>query len=163
VGARANALDARAVIPELRIACTSFLLAVLVGDLTFDPPVLRATETASVANTLDAASRYYLRVTSRFSPLSVAVAVAMAALVAVIVRDVASAPCAACSALVGALALLPIAIALLRTFPNAKRFASGEGAPAARAGLARSIARDHLLALASMAAYLSARIAGYGG
>jgi hypothetical protein len=150
------------VIPELRIACAAFLIAVLVGDLSFDLPVLWARDPATTASALDAATRYYARVTARHSPLSLAVAVVMAVLVAIVTGDVASARCSACSALVGVLALLPITLGLLRTFPRAKRLATGEGDVALRVALARNIAREHLLALAAMTAYLGARIAGYG-
>lgn len=147
-------------IAELQNACAAFLLAVLVTDLTFDLPNLRARDTASAAQTLDAATRYYARVTTRKSPLATAVALAMTVLVATIGHDfVALERPLRQVAIEASLAVGPIALAIFRTFPSARRLAAGEGDAKSRTARACTIAVDHLVALVGMGAYLAVQIA----
>ena len=59
------------------------------------------------------------------------------------------------SAVSAVLAGGPIALALLRTVPNAVRLGRGTGSTAERTRLARSVLRDHILCAAGMAVFLA--------
>jgi hypothetical protein len=150
-------------IAELRTACAAFLVAVLVADLTFDLPVLRARDTATVARAVDAASRYYARITATGSPLAAAVTLALLTLLAALGAELWKPSRGAARAAVEAiLAGGPIALAVTRTFPTARWLGRAESDPATSAVRARAIAREHLLALAGMGSYLAIQVVGAG-
>jgi hypothetical protein len=147
--------------PALRVACGAFLIAVLVCDLTFDLAVFRAPSGDPVAldRALGAMTQYYGRITARGSLFATSVALVMAGLLVSLGCEAFFGPPGyglARFALENSLAVGSIAIAVLRTFPRARRL--GEGDLAARVDRARSIARDHLLVLPLMLAYVSIQL-----
>lgn len=58
------------------------------------------------------------------------------------------------------LAAGPIVLAAIRTFPRARRLATGAGNATARTELACAIARDHAAALLAMLIYVVTQLAG---
>lgn len=147
--------------PALRVACGAFLIAVLVCDLTFDLAVFRAPsgDPAALDRALGTMTQYYGRITAHGSLFAKSVALVMAGLFANLGCEVILAPPAyglARFALENSLAVGSMAVAVLRTFPRARRL--GEGDLAVRVELARSIARDHLLVLPVMLAYVSIQL-----
>lgn len=131
----------------VRAGAAGFLLSVLLVDLSFDLPAAREGGAA-----LDVAVTYYRTVVSPRSPLARGTLLTMLVLVATIALDAWRAPRGA--SLADGIALAPVAVALTRTLPSARAFARSDGA-AARAGLVRSIARDHLTCAAAMLTYLA--------
>jgi hypothetical protein len=135
-----------------------FLLAVLWFDLMFDIQVLRRGGGDLPEETLGSIAGYYRRVTTGARPMSLLVGAAMAATLAAIGTQIArgDAPAVAWASL--ALAGGPIAVAAAHTFPNAVRLGGRGDPPEVQARLARSICRDHLLCIASIAALLAVQL-----
>ena len=147
--------------PGLRVACGAFLVAVLACDLTFDLPFWRAPRGDQVAldRALSAMTTYYARVTQPGSLFATSVALAMAALLASLVHDAflrSPVHGIARFALESSLAVAPIAVAILRTLPRARRLVEGD--PASRPELARAIARDHIVLLPMMLVYVGTQL-----
>ena len=147
----------------LRVAGGAFLIAVLTCDLTFDLPVWRARGRDSIGRdrALDAMTEYYRRITARGSLLSISVTVVMLGILASLCHELVTAPRTGLArfAIEGSLAAGPILLAGIRTFPCARRLAAGEGDAATRTEAARSIARDHALALPAMLAFVLTELA----
>ena len=102
---------------------------------------------------------YYGRITEKGGLLATSVALVMATLLGSLGYELAfgSPPYGVVRfVLESSLAVGPIAVAGLRTFPNARRL--GEGDPTTRAELARAIARDHLVLLPVMLVYVSIQL-----
>jgi hypothetical protein len=142
------------------IAGAGFLLAVLWFDLMFDVQALRSRERELPEETLASIAGYYRRVTTTARPMDRLVAlmmlVTLAAIVAELVRgDVPAA--VGWTSLV--LAAAPITLAATHTLPNAVRLGSREDTVERQSALARSVGRDHLLCLASIAALLVLQVA----
>lgn len=137
-------------------ACAGFLIAVLWMDLIFDVQVLRHRVSGVLPDdVLASITAYYLRATTTSRPMSLLIALVMVILLGsqgfrLATRD------APLWSLVGlpVLAGVPILLAAVRTVPDAVRLGAGEGSPAERSRLARSICRDHLVCLVSMSAFL---------
>lgn len=151
-------------ISALQAACGAFLVAVLTCDLTFDLRVWRAPpgDAAARDHALEAMTQYYRRITAAGSLLAGSVAVAMMEMLASLGYDLVSGPKPGGLmrlALESSLAAGPIVLARVRTFPRARRLALGEGDAAIRVELARSIARDHAVALPAMLAYVLIQLA----
>lgn len=147
--------------PGLRIACGAFLVAVLVCDLSFDLLVWRAPRGNQVAldRALAAMTAYYVRITEHGALLATSVALVMAALLGSIAYDAIFRQLTegvTRFALESSLAVGPIAVAALRTFPRARRL--GDGDSATRAELARAIARDHMVLLPAMLVYVGIQL-----
>jgi len=150
--------------PEIRAVCGAFLIAVLTCDLTFDLPVWRALPGDPIARerALGVMTQYYRHVTARGSPFSTGVALVMLGLLASLTYELVSGPKAdglARFLAESSLAVGPIALALIRTFPCARRLATGEGDVTTRTELARAIARDHAAALPAMIIYVVSQVA----
>jgi hypothetical protein len=141
-------------------AGAGFLLAVLWFDLMFDVQALRGGEGNLPEATLSSIAGYYRRVTMTARPMDRLIALVMlltlAAIVAEIVRgDV--------PAWVGWTSLIlvaaPIALAATRTLPKAVRLGAREDTVDRQSALARSVGREHLLCLASIATLLMLQVA----
>jgi hypothetical protein len=140
-------------------AGAGFLLAVLWFDLMFDVQALRGGGDPP-EEALASIAGYYRRVTTSARPMDRLIALVMlVTLVAIVVEIVrGDRPVwVAWSSLV--LAAAPIALAATRTLPRAVRLGS-RGDPLDRQiELARSVGRDHLLCLGSIAALLALQVA----
>jgi hypothetical protein len=142
-------------------AGAGFLLAVLWFDLMFDVQVLR--RTAASEQTLATISSYYRRVTTDARPMNLLVGAAMTAtLVAIVLQILEGDESAWVGWMSLALAAPAIGLAMVHTFPAAVRLGAGADPPAARAALARSICRDHLLCLGAIAALLAIQLTAAG-
>jgi hypothetical protein len=143
------------------IACAGagFLLAVLWFDLMFDVQALRAEDAELPEATLASIAAYYARVTTAARPMSLLIAAVMGitlgALIAQVFDDVGSV--VAWASLL--LAAAPIAVAATRTFPSAARLGTRSDPPEVQSELARSIGRQHLACLASIAVLLALQLA----
>jgi hypothetical protein len=151
---------------ELRAVCGAFLVAVLTCDLTFDLAVWRAPPGDPIAldRALGNMTHYYRRITANGSLLARSVTIVMTAMLVSLVHELVSGPKAVGLvrfAAESSLAVGPIALAVLRTFPRAHRLATGEGDAATRVEIARSIARDHAVALPAMLGYVVFRLARF--
>jgi hypothetical protein len=106
-------------------------------------------------------TRYYRRITAKGSLFATAVSLVMLGMLASIGYELVSRPKAGPVRFVleSSLAAGPIVLAVLRTFPHARRFATGGGDVTARAELARCIARDHIVALPAMLTYVVMQLA----
>jgi len=144
----------------LAAAGAGFLLAVLWFDLMFDVQALRADEDELSEETLSSIAGYYRRVTTTARPMDRLIALVMlvtlAAIVAEIVRGDVSAGAGWISLV---LAASPIALAATRILPQAVRLGAREDTVDRQSALARSIGREHLLCLVSIAALLAIQVA----
>jgi hypothetical protein len=137
----------------VRAAGGGFLLGVLWMDLLFDvqalggPARLPEPVLASIAG-------YYRRVTTEAAPLHLLVGTMMTVTVGAslwALRD----PGARGRALLAlVLVAAPVGLAAVRVFPNAVRLGVRTDPAEVQSALARAICRDHLLCLASIAAFL---------
>jgi hypothetical protein len=137
---------------RLAAACGGFLLAVLWMDLMFDVQAFRLTGGSGDAAILASIAAYYRRVTTEASPMHQLIGATMLCAVAVSLLRVVRARKARVVAAV-VLAVVPIALALLRVFPNAVRLGAAGDPLAMQADLARAILWDHLGCFAAMAAF----------
>jgi hypothetical protein len=136
-----------------------FLLAVLWFDLMFDAQALGPRERDLPEAALSSIAAYYGRVTTAARPMNRLIATVMLATIAAIVVEIAQADVPAQVAWPSlALALAPIALAGTRTVPAAVRLGARRDTPACQSALARTICRQHLLCLASIAALLALQL-----
>ncbi|MEV0673734.1 hypothetical protein [Mycobacterium sp. NPDC050441] len=140
----------------IEAAGSGFLIAVLWMDLIFDVQVLAHRRSSEIPEpVLASIAGYYRRATTTSRPMSLLIAAVMAILLAALAFHAfhSTGP----GWLTGVLAVLagaPIALALVRTVPNAVALGLRTGSPAEQSHLARSICRDHLLCLSGMSAFL---------
>jgi hypothetical protein len=148
-------------VTALLAAGGGFLLAVLWMDLLFDLQVLRHRGRAELPEeVLASIAAYYRRVTTTSRPLGHAVGAVMAITVAGAALQLArGSPARALSAAALALCAAPVALAMTRVFPRAVRLGARSDPPALQSELARAICRDHLLCLASIAAFVGLQLA----
>ncbi len=145
------------VVVPILAGCAGFLLAVLWMDLIFDVQVLqnRRAGTQLPEPVLASIAGYYHRATTASRPMGRLIALVMVTLLAALafqaVRGHDPWWLMATSAV---LALVPIALALTRTVPNAVRLGHRADTPAEQSRLARSICRDHLACAACIFALL---------
>jgi hypothetical protein len=136
-----------------------FLLAVLWFDLMFDVQVLGHRERELPEERLASIAAYYGRVTTAARPMNRLIATVMLATIAAIVVEIARADVPAAVAWTSlALAVAPIALAGARTVPAAVRLGARRDTPARQSALARTICREHVLCLASIAALLALQL-----
>ncbi len=141
-------------------AGAGFLLAVLWFDLMFDVQALRGREGDLPEAALSSIAGYYRRVTTTARPMDRLVALVMLVTLAAIVMEIVRGDAPAWvgwTSLV--LAAAPIALAATRTLPKAIRLGAREGTIDRQSALARSVGREHLLYLASIATLLVLQIA----
>lgn len=136
-------------------AGAGFLLAVLWFDLMFDVQTLRYREGELPEAVLASIAGYYRRVTTTARPMNRLIALVMLVTLAAIVAEIVRGDV---PGWVGwssvALAAAPISLAATHTLPNAVRLGAREGDVDRQSALARSVGRDHLLCLVSIAALL---------
>jgi hypothetical protein len=136
-------------------ACAGFLLAVLWMDLMFDTQA-RSRGPELDEQALESITAYYRRATTTSQPMGALIAAVMAILLAALGAEAllgdSPAWLFAVSAILGG---GPIALALVRTIPNAVRLGRGTASPAERTRLARAVLCDHLVCTASLVAFLA--------
>lgn len=104
---------------------------------------------------LHSIAAYYARVTTNASPMGSAIgAVMIVAVTGALVRLVREPESRRRHALALVLVAAPVALALLRVFPNAVRLGASTDPVPVRSDLARTILHGHLFCLASVAAFL---------
>jgi Ca2+/Na+ antiporter len=136
-------------------AGAGFLLAVLWFDLMFDVQILGHRENELPEKTLSSIATYYRRVTTAARPMNKLIAVVMLATIAAIVLEILDGGISSWAAWVSLLlACAPILLAGGHTVPSAVRLGTRADSIEAQSALARSICREHLLCLASIAALL---------
>jgi hypothetical protein len=140
-----------------------FLLAVLWMDLMFDVLVFRGAvrqrESALAEDVLAQIAAYYRRVTTTAAPMNHLVSVVMAGMVTLLVFELFRGERRAVSVASLALCAVPIALALLRIFPNAIRLGSRTDDVFEQSRLARGICTAHLFCFAAIAAFVTLRFA----
>ena len=143
----------------LPAVCGGFLLAVLWFDLMFDVQVLRHRRDDLPEEVLASLAAYYRRVTTDARPMSYAVSVVMLLALVGVARQTLSGPA---TRWIGVASLLlcavPIVLALGRVVPNAVRLGARNDPLAVQSALARAICRDHLVCLASIAAFVALQL-----
>ena len=137
-----------------------FLLAVLWFDLMFDVQVLRNRGRDLPEDVLVSLSDYYRRVTTGARPMNRLIAATMLATTAAVGVQIArgDAPRWAGWASL-ALVLAPVALASVRTVPDAVRLGARGESTDRQSARARSICRDHLLCLAAITSLLVVQLA----
>ncbi len=141
-------------------AGAGFLLAVLWFDLMFDVQALRASDGELPEVVLASIAGYYRRVTTTARPMNRLIALVMLVTLTGIVVEIARGDVPAWVAWISlALALAPITLAATRTVPRAARLGAREDTAARQSALARSVGREHLLCLGSIAALLVLQVA----
>ena len=141
-------------------AGAGFLLAVLWFDLMHDVQVAGHRDRSLPESVLESIARYYRRVTTDARPMNRLVAVSMVATLTAIVVQIArhDAPTwVSWTSL--ALAAAPISIGGAHTFRAAVRLGTRNDSVDVQSDLARSIFRDHVFCLGSIAALLVVQLA----
>ncbi len=141
-------------------AGAGFLLAVLWFDLMFDVQVLGHRERELPQPQLASIAAYYARVTTAARPMNRLIALVMLATIAGIAVEIADGGVPDAVAWISlALALAPIALAGAHTVPSAVRLGAGADTIERQSVLARSIFREHVLCLVSIAALIALQLA----
>lgn len=136
-------------------ATGGFLLAVLWMDLMFDIAARRG-KAILEEPVLQSITGYYRRATTTSQPMGAVIAGVMLLLLAALAAEAVRGDSPGW--LIGVSALLaggPIALALLRTVPNAVRLGRRTGSPAEQTRLARAVLRDHVLCAIGMALFVA--------
>jgi hypothetical protein len=136
-------------------ATGGFLLAVLWMDLMFDIEA-RGGKAVLEEPVLQSITGYYRRATTTSQPMGAVIAGVMLLLLAALTAEAVRGDSPGW--LIGASALLaggPIALALLRTVPNAVRLGRRTGSPAEQTRLARAVLRDHVICAIGMALFVA--------
>jgi hypothetical protein len=141
----------------LLMACSGFLVAVLWMDLMFDVQVLaHRGATTLPESVLASIANYYHRATTTARPMGHVIAVVMAVmLVSLGIRAAVGVDPPWLLGVAAVLAVGPVALALVRTVPNAVRLGRRTDTAAEQTRLARSICVQHLACLVSLAAFLA--------
>ena len=140
--------------PRLLAACAGFLLAVLWMDLMFDVQALGGPAVLP-DSVLHSIAAYYARATTASWPMGAAIgSVMIVAVTGALVRLVREPESRRRHALALVLVAAPVALALLRVFPNAVRLGASTDPVPVRSDLVRTILHGHLFCLASVAAFL---------
>lgn len=144
----------------LAAAGAGFLLAVLWFDLMFDIQALRSREGELPEATLSSIASYYRRVTTTARPMDRLIVlfmlVTLGAIVVEIVRGDVPAGVGWASLI---LAAAPVTLAATRILPRAVRLGAREDTVDRQSALARSVGREHLLCLVSIATLLVLQVA----
>ncbi|KQH78148.1 hypothetical protein AO501_27185 [Mycobacterium gordonae] len=140
----------------LLTACSGFLLAVLWMDLIFDVQVFKHTEAELPEPVLASIAGYYRRATTTSRPMGRLIALVMLILLGALAFQAADGRDPVWLLVIsGGAAGLPVALALMRTVPNAIRLGSRADPPAQQSRLARAVCRDHLICFACMLGFLA--------
>jgi hypothetical protein len=136
-------------------AGAGFLLAVLWLDLMFDVQVLRHGDGDVPEVVLASIAGYYRRVTTEARPMNRLVAAAMlGTLLAIVLQLTGDDAPRWVSAVSAVAAVAPIGLAITRTVPSAVRLGARRDSVATQSKLARSVCRDHLFCIVSIATLL---------
>ena len=136
-----------------------FLLAVLWFDLMFDVQVRGRGPGDLPEDVLASISGYYRRVTTAARPMNRLIAAVMLATIAAIVVQIARGDDPAWVGWASlALAGSAIALAGAHTVPNAVRLGAAADPAAVQSRIARSVYRDHLFCLATIASVLATQL-----
>jgi hypothetical protein len=137
-----------------------FLLAVLWFDLMFDVQTLGRRHGELPEPVLVSVASYYRRVTTGARPMNRLIAAVMVATLAAIIVEIAREQRPVWAAWASlALAVGPILLAVTNTVPRAVRLGARTDPLSRQSVLARSICRDHLLCVMSIAALLALQLA----
>ncbi len=143
-------------------AGAGFLLAVLWFDLMFDVQALRAPAGDLGEETLASIAGYYRRVTTAARPMNRLIALTMLLTLAAIVVQIGQGDHPLWVAWASlAFAAAPIVLAGAHTVPSAVRLGSRIDTLERQSTLARSVGRDHLWCIASIATVLVLQL-GFG-
>ena len=135
-------------------ATGGFLLAVLWMDLMFDSQA-RGRGAVLDEAVLDSITDYYRRATTDSQPMGKLIAAVMVLLLAALAGEAVLGDHPGwLIALSAFLAGGPIALAALRTVPNARRLGQRAGNAAEQTRLARSVLADHILCVVGMAPFM---------
>jgi hypothetical protein len=144
----------------LAAAGAGFLLAVLWLDLMFDVQALQSREGELPEATLSSIASYYRRVTTTARPMDRLIALFMLVTLGAIVIEIVRGDVPAWVAWVSLiLAAAPVTLAATRILPRAVRLGARVDTVERQSALARSVGREHLLCLASIAALLVLQVA----
>jgi hypothetical protein len=136
-----------------------FLLAVLWFDLMFDVQALDREGAQPEAQRLASIAAYYARVTTAARPMNRLIAAVMLSTLAAIAGEIVSGGVPDAVAWVSLLlAAMPIALVGARTVPAAVRLGTRADSRARQRLLARSILREHVFCLASIAALIALQL-----
>lgn len=141
-------------------AGAGFLFAVLWFDLMFDVQALRSREGELPEAVLSSIAGYYWRVTTTARPMDRLIALVMLVTLTAIIIEIMRGDVSAWVGWISlVLAAAPITLAATRTLPRAVRLGARKDTVDRQSALARSVGRDHLLCLASIAALLVLQVA----
>jgi hypothetical protein len=145
--------------PLILSACGGFLLAVLWMDLMFDVQVLRHRAPELPEAVLSSIAAYYRRVTTTANPMGYLVAVVM--LTAIVTLGVQISHDHV-PRWIGVTSLLlaggPIALALVRVYPNAIRLGARSDLALQQSVLARAICREHMLCFVGILVFVGLQL-----
>jgi hypothetical protein len=140
-------------------AGSGFLLAVLWFDLMFDVQILGHRAGELPEEVLASIAGYYRRVTTAARPMNRLIAAVMLATLAAIIYELISWHAGRWVGWASiALAAAPIMLAGGHTVPSAVRLGTRADDPARQSWLARTIWREHLLCLTSIAALMAIQL-----
>ena len=140
---------------SLVAAGAGFLLAVLWFDLMFDVQALGSRDAELPETVLSSIAGYYRRVTTTARPMDRLIALVMVVTLAAIGVEIVRGDVPAWVGWVSlVLAAAPIGLAATRTLPSAVRLGARQDTVDRQSALARSVGRQHLFCLASIAALL---------
>jgi hypothetical protein len=143
----------------LILTCGGFLLAVLWMDLIFDSQVRGLPHGQIPEPVLASIAAYYRRATTTSRPMSRLIAAVMVVLLgALVFRGVVGDDPGWLIASSAVLTTAPIALAGLKTVPNAVRLGGRDATPVHQSRLARSIYSDHVVCFAAISAFLVLRL-----
>ena len=126
-------------------------------DLIFDSQVLRHRGADVLPESVLASiAGYYHRATTTSRPMSYLIALVMVILLGSLgFRGISGSDPGWLLAVSAALAGIPIALAMVRTVPNAVALGNRAGTPAEQSRLARAICRDHIVCLVLVSGFLA--------
>ncbi|HWF31347.1 MAG TPA: hypothetical protein VG188_02190 [Solirubrobacteraceae bacterium] len=136
-----------------------FLLAVLWFDLMFDVQAIGREEARLGEQQLDSIAAYYARVTTAARPMNRLIAAVMLATLVAIVLEISRGGVPDAVAWISLLlAAAPIVLVGVRTVPAAVRLGTRADSVERQCSLARSILREHVFCLASIAALIAVQL-----
>jgi hypothetical protein len=141
-------------------AGAGFLLAVLWFDLMFDVQALRHRDGDLPEDVLASTAGYYRRVTTAARPMNRLIAAVMVGTIVAIIVQIVQGDAPRWAAVVSlVLTAAAISVAAVHTVPSAVQLGKRSDAIDGQSRLARSVLRDHLLCIATVAVVLLIQLA----
>jgi hypothetical protein len=141
-------------------AGAGFLLAVLWFDLMFDVQALRHRDGDLPEEVLASTASYYRRVTTAARPMNRLIAAVMVVTIVAIIVQLVQGDVPRWAGVVSlVLTAAAISVAAVHTVPSAVQLGTRSDTIAAQSRLARSILRDHVLCIATVAVVLLVQLA----